>query len=213
MAKKSLAEQIAELQKPEIEDYDIEDAERDVFNHDDEENASLGEDEEDEVKRTEHYVNVGKSKLRDHSVNLKDPKYTGKTSSRKDIFENSDEEDVDDEESEDVSEQESNEEESEDESQSENEEKEGDESDSGTSLRADSEDEEQSESESERSTDEETVTSKRDKLKQMMATERKTILNRLSTSAQNDALKGYAVISQQRSFDNILDSRIKLQKV
>ncbi len=40
------------------------------------------------MKRTEHYVNVGKSKLRDHSVNLKDPKYTGKTSSRKDIFEN-----------------------------------------------------------------------------------------------------------------------------
>ncbi|ODQ58745.1 hypothetical protein WICANDRAFT_31987 [Wickerhamomyces anomalus NRRL Y-366-8] len=190
MAKKSLAEQIAELQKPEVEDYDIEDAERDVFNHDDEENASLGEDEEDEVKRTEHYVNVGKSKLRDHSVNLKDPKYTGKTSSRKDIFENK----------------------SEDELQSENEEEEGDESDSGISLRADSEDEEQSESESEPSTDEETVTSKRDKLKQMMATERKTILNRLSTSAQNDALKGYAVISQQRLFDNILDSRIKLQK-
>lgn len=215
MAKKSLAEQIAELQKPEVEDYDIEDAERDVFNHDDEENASLGEDEEDEVKRTEHYVNVGKSKLRDHSVNLKDPKYTGKTSSRKDIFENSDKEDVDDEESEDVSEQESNEEESEDELQSENEEEEeGDESDSGISLRADSEDEEQSESESESepSTDEETVTFKRDKLKQMMATERKTILNRLSTSAQNDALKGYAVISQQRLFDNILDSRIKLQK-
>ncbi|CCH40844.1 hypothetical protein BN7_378 [Wickerhamomyces ciferrii] len=234
MAKKTLAEQIADLQKPANPDFDIEDAERDdVFNHDDEEGASLDEDEDD-TKKTEHYVKVGKSKLRDHSVNLKDQKYTGKASSRKDIFgddeESNDEQEDDEEESEEDDEDEE-ETGSEDDTtnsrngngfiddEAEDDEDDDNESDSGVSLRADSEDEDnsdqsvsQSESESEPETDVEDVTSKRENLKKLMANERKQILNRLSTSGQSDALKGYAVISQQKLFDSILDSRIKLQK-
>lgn len=217
MAKKTLAEQIAELSKPENPDFDIEDSERAVFDHnDDDDNASLSE-EDDDLKKSEHYVKVGKSKLRDHSINLKDAKYTGKASSRKDIFGDESQDSEEDSEEDDQqlsgseeSEEEGEEEESEPEDQISDEQ--GEESDSGISLRADSEDEEGSESESEPSTDEENVTSKREKLKQMMANERIHILNRLSNSAQTDALKGYAVISQQKLFDNILDSRIKLQK-
>lgn len=215
-------QQISELSKPENLDFDIEDAERDVFEHQDEENASLEDEEEEDLKRTEHYVDVGKSKLRDNSVRLRGPKYTGKASSRKAIFED-DEQEEDGEEETDQEDEDEDDELSHGESASQDEESQsegsqGEDSDSGISLAADSEDEEHSdldsdsESEPEPSTDEETVSSKRDKLKQMMANERKTILSRLSTSAHNDALKGFAVISQQRLFDNILDSRIKLQK-
>jgi len=219
MAKKSLLQQISELKNPQNPDFDIEDSERGVFDHEDEEDGSAGESEDD-LKQSEHYVNVGKSKLRDNSINLRDSKYTGKASSRKDLFDDEAEVSGEDDEEEinDESEEESDEELSEDLSQGELEgqdqgsEEEEEESESGISLKADSEDEVQSDSESEPSTDEEAVTSKREKLKQMMANERKTILGRLSTSAQSDALKGYAVISQQRLFDSILDSRIKLQK-
>jgi protein AATF/BFR2 len=45
-----------------------------------------------------------------------------------------------------------------------------------------------------------------------MASERKNIISRVSASTQTDALKGYAVINQQKFFDSIIDSRIRVQK-
>lgn len=208
MAKKSLAEEIAELSKPVNADLDIEDSERGVFDHRDEDEESGSDDGSDEEEQTKHYVKVGKSKLRDNGIIIKDKKYTGVASSRKDIY-GSDSEVSDEEDFEDASDDE--EEESEASGSEEDEEVDAEESDSGVSLKTDSEDEDESE-ESEPETDEEQVVDKRAKLKALMAAERKNIVSRISTSTQLDALKGYAVIKQQSFFDSILDSRIKFQK-
>ncbi|CAB5364320.1 unnamed protein product [Rhizophagus irregularis] len=88
--KKSLTAQLAELSNPTpIGQYFISDEEN--------------EEVERDVGR-EHYVAVGKSSLRRNLFILDDPKYVGKRSSRKDIFENysNDEDDEDAEQSSEV---------------------------------------------------------------------------------------------------------------
>jgi protein AATF/BFR2 len=240
MAKKTLAEQIAELSKPEVSDFDIEDSERAIFEHS---ASGSEEDEEDEVLKSEHYVKVGKSKLRDNGIHLRDAKYIGKASSRKDIFEDSEhelnvesseisEEDEEDEggsHSEDSGDEAQEYKALESKSDSESEQIEGDEAQEYKALesKSDSESEQIEEqfdplsltnssdeynSDSEPSTEEEITDSKRQKLKQFMANERKHIISRLSASTKIDALKGFAVISQQNTFDKIIDTRIKVQK-
>lgn len=221
MAKKTLAQQIATLQSPVNKDFDIEDDERGVFDHNDNSGSESESDGDDDKLRSQHYINTGKSKLRDNGIHIRDAKYTGKPSSRKSIFDGSDSGSEDDEEAAADEESESDKSEegqngdegqSSDEPVSESGDEKVEESDSGISL-ADSEEEQLEESESEEEqTDEEEIISKRDKIKSLMASERKTIINRLSASTQTDALKGYAVITQQKFFDNIIDLRIKAQK-
>lgn len=219
MAKKTLAQQIADLSKPEVPDLDIEDSERGVFEH----ASGSGSDDEDEDDslKSKHYVNVGKSKLRDNGIHIRDTKYTGKASSRKDIFgDQSDSEsgsgDADEqgsgEDSEDASEDDivqggDNSDEVSD-SEEENSQTNAEDQHNAVSLTNSSDEE----SEDEPATDEETADTKRLKLKQLMANERTHIINRLSTSTHTDALKGYAVIAQQKTFDKIIDTRIKVQK-
>ena len=217
MAKKTLAQQIEELSKPEIPDFDIEDSERGVFDHHSGSDSEDNDGADDDALRSEHYVNVGKSKLRQNGIHLVDSKYKGKTSSRKDIFEESEvednssdggeeEEDDDDGDDDEVSE------ESELLNQSDSENG-GNESVEGSDDGSDEDVEQESEDSFDESDHEEsTADSKRLKLKEMMANERKQIINRLSSSNQTEALKGYAVISQQKTFDKIIDSRIKIQK-
>ncbi|ODV95634.1 hypothetical protein PACTADRAFT_50330 [Pachysolen tannophilus NRRL Y-2460] len=208
MGKKSLADQISELAKPRVADFDIEDTERDVFEHfeDDQFNDEDGDDSADEGKDEElekqHYVHVPKSRLRDDGLKVNGVKYSGEAKSRKDLYEDESEED------------EGEEEEEEENTESEN---------SAISFESDSEEaieeedvEEEDEDENlEENDDLEDVTDdkyKRNKLKELLSNERKHIVNRLSESAQNDALKGYAVLNQQKYFDQFLDLRIKLQK-
>ena len=87
---KSLSEQIAEIaNKPAIQDFDIEDSERAVFDH--KNNTSDGEwnsESEDEALQKSHYVGVEKSKLRDDGIALKDEKYQGTKGSRSSLFDN-----------------------------------------------------------------------------------------------------------------------------
>lgn len=229
MAKKTLAEQIAELSKPDVVDFDIEDSERGVFDNASG-SGSEGEDEEDDALKNQHYVKVGKSNLRDNGIHLRDSKYTGKTSSRKAIFDGSEDDEVSEDEG--MEEEEELSSEDEEEFQSAREEhslmqaiSEDEQSDEEQSEGKDSEVENEDESDAvsltnssedsdseEPDTDNETADSKRLKLKQLMANERKHIIQRLSTSTQTDALKGYAVISQQKTFDKIIDTRIRVQK-
>ncbi|WP_353839294.1 hypothetical protein, partial [Acinetobacter baumannii] len=95
--KKSLTAQLAELSNPTPIDIDPEEFGETYhtygFDQSDEENEEVERD----VGR-EHYVAVGKSSLRRNLFILDDPKYVGKRSSRKDIFENysNDEDDEDD---------------------------------------------------------------------------------------------------------------------
>lgn len=237
MAKKSLSEQIAELTKPATRDYDIEDFERGVFDQSSDEAGSGAELDDDQAKN-EHYVKVSKSKLRQNNIDLRDEKYKGKTSSRKAIFESedddqedSDEHNDDDSDGEDIEEASDDEEsdslseggdgliDDEAEEASDDEDSEGvadseeETSKSASSLTSSGGETSDSESDTQTGSDtEEPQDFKRNKLKELMTQERKVMLNRISTSTQTDALKGFAVISQQRQFDNIIDARIKLQK-
>lgn len=186
MAKKSLAEQIAELSKPQT-DFDIEDTE---FRQPEE---SESENSNDDEAGNDHYVKVGDSKLRKNIEKVAlGGKYKGHVTSRQDL--------VDDEA------EESGEEPSE---PSEDEEDEEEESDSGASLRSNSSDE--SEPEEDEQEDEDLV-AKRSKLKTLLTQERKHIINRLSQSTSNDSIKGFAILQQQKMFDSIIDSRLKIQK-
>lgn len=52
----------------------------------------------------------------------------------------------------------------------------------------------------------------REELRQLMATDQKTIAASISQAAKSDAVKGKAVKQQRSTFDSLLNTRIKLQK-
>ncbi|CDO93185.1 unnamed protein product [Kluyveromyces dobzhanskii CBS 2104] len=195
MGKKSLADQIAEIaNKPQVEDFDIENDES-VFQHGGSGAEAGSGSEDDEELKNQHYVSVGKSKLRDavdQGVASKDKKYTGSKGSRADMF-NDDEMNAP--------------------LQGESESEDSD----AASLRSDSEDESvseatsQSEDEEDEEEDEETIL-KKEKLARMVQMQTKQVVSNLAQSAQKDAAKGYAILQQNAFFDKVLDSRIKLQK-
>lgn len=186
MAKKSLADELLELNQAKT-DFDIED--NDMIPSDSEGSVSS----EDEM-RTEHYVEVSKSKLR---KNIPKNVYGGEVSSRDKIF-------GDESEEEEGSEEELSEEEEEEEEQD-VEEQDVSDAESGISI-----DKEDSESDSEEESNEDDH--KRNQLKSFISQERQTIGKRIAQSNINDALKGYSVLNQNKIFDQIIDSRIKLQK-
>lgn len=223
MGKKSLAEQIAELSKPQ-NDFDIENSElADPFADNGSDGMSLGES--DSELKNEHYVSMPKSKLRKQNDKLvMGKKYTGKVTDRKSLFDDNDEDDeneddmdsnMESEESEESEDEVEDEDEDGENGQIDDEEQAGDDSDSGVSLRAnsDSESEENSEQDGESSDEsEEDADVKRGRIKAMMAKERGHIVSRLSQAATQDALKGYAILQQHKLFDAVIDSRLKIQK-
>ncbi|ANZ73591.1 BA75_00308T0 [Komagataella pastoris] len=195
MARKTLAQTLAELSQPASGDFDIEDHERGTV-FDDGDNSSSGSESEED--KSNHYVKVGKSKIRDHAVKL-GGQYEGTKSSRADVFGNEENKESEDEEDEEVDHSEIDDELSVSGSESESDEIN---SDQGQS---------ESDSEEESNSDED-LDYKRSKLQQLINSERKTILNQLSTSNKQDALKGFAVLNQQKQYDQLVDLRIKLQK-
>lgn len=196
MGKKSLAEKIAELSKPstefDIEDNDLRD---DVFDHNDDDEHLNSDLSDDETLKKQHYLEVNKSNIRKENDNLNLGKeYGGKVTSRDDLYE----------------------------SEGQDEREDSEDSDSGVSLKANSESESESESEEDESDSEDkdeaareedsNLTHKRSKLKELMSNERQHVVNRLSQSASNDAVKGFAILQQHKLFDSIIDSRMKVQK-
>ncbi|ODV79572.1 TRAUB-domain-containing protein [Suhomyces tanzawaensis NRRL Y-17324] len=189
MAKKSLSEQLALLTQPQ-NDFDIEDSglKDNVFEHEDDEGSAS---EEDDTMKKQHYVNVPRSKLRQQVGVALGKKYSGSVTSRDDLYasdENKDAEDLEDEEAE--------------------------ESDSGASLRANSDEESGSDDEDDSGVDQRNaeLEHKRSRVKELMAKERTHIVSRLSNSATNDSLKGFAISQQHKFFDKVIDSRLKIQK-
>ncbi|KAA8896346.1 hypothetical protein TRICI_006912 [Trichomonascus ciferrii] len=184
----TLASQLAQLSDPKPKDFDPEDFER--------QNPDESSDEEHgrKEKPTEHYVTMGKSKLRDNSLKLDDPKYKGKKASADELlagFESGSDDEEEDSESE-----------------------------SGEDIdRMDSEDEEESESEQEEEKENGAVApvaedeeAKRNELKKLMAEEQKKIVSRLSDTQRADAEKGEAVQHQMNVYEGLLDGRINIQK-
>ncbi|KAF3909458.1 hypothetical protein AA313_de0202948 [Arthrobotrys entomopaga] len=123
----SLAEQIAQLSNPAPEEFDPESV-RDPYASDNDNGSDAGS-EVDENAGREHYVEVGKSKLRQNEDIHLHPKYNGATISRDDIYgDNAEEEDGSD----DISDDE--EEDDEDVGSEEDEEEEEDSEDGGVKL-------------------------------------------------------------------------------
>lgn len=208
MAKKTLAQQIADLDKPQ-KDFDIEDNDlADPFADEDGEDSASDQDD----LSTDHYVSMPKSKLRRENDKLvSDKKYTGRVTSRRDLF--GDDLRQPDVESED--DEEEDEEEEEEEEEKEDEQVDDAESDSGISLGAvsdsdQSESEDGSEQESEE--DAEDAEAKRSRIRDMISKERKHIISRLSESGTQDAIKGYAIVNQHKMADALIDTRLKIQK-
>ncbi|KAG7823765.1 hypothetical protein KL909_002502 [Ogataea angusta] len=190
MARKSrtVAEEIAkELSKPVFKDVDIEN-----------EPNSSSEGSDDEVSR-EHYVQ-NRSRLRGVEVG---ENYKGKKVSRGDLYD------------EDKARSEGSKSE---EAESNDSDILADVTDSEVEEGSDnSEESEEGESEQESGHNDSDASSvadsyKRERISQLLAEEKKQIISRLSATAKSDAIKGYAILSQHRIFDLILDSRIKLQK-
>lgn len=217
----SLSEKINRLvskkqQRQSLQDIDIEndnDLDR-LNNYDNDENSEDDEDEEDK-KETEkltkaHYVDVGESKLRKQLKKQQlelDSKYSGNIGSRKDLFEEN---------SVNYSEDEHSENESEDGEVNEIKEDESD----ALSFRTDSEDEIIQEEDDEESGEEEEEEAEEDdnderetRLSKIIDKETRIAMNNLSQLTKIDAQKGYSILKQTKFFENIVDLRIKLQKL
>lgn len=208
-SRKTLAEQLAELQQPDKE-VDIESVEFAPLPDSD---ASLDNDSD---HGKDHYVQTGRSKLRDGIV--RDKKYTGGKVDRSKLFENNLDGGLDSEEEEesegefDSAANSANEDASEG---SESEQAGGFDGESGE----DSEGEGSSEGESGSNTEgeSESVSSENEtrsasRIKDIMAAERKLLVKRLSQAAADDALKGHAILQQHKQFDALIDARLKIQK-
>ncbi|KFY65750.1 hypothetical protein V496_02356 [Pseudogymnoascus sp. VKM F-4515 (FW-2607)] len=84
----SLAKQLAELEVKAPKDFDPEENEAPIGSDE------SGSEEEDENLGTEHYVNVGKSKLRKPTQVALGPQYAGARISRKDLLNNDEDTDI-----------------------------------------------------------------------------------------------------------------------
>ncbi|CAN6650359.1 protein Bfr2p [Trichomonascus vanleenenianus] len=202
----SLRDQLAELEDPQPVDFDPEDAERMNASSDDE------FEENDDEKAREHYVKVGKSKLRDDGISVDETKYRGKRVDRRALFDNDlseDEEEesdsdavnglIDDEAEEESEDEEEDSEEEESEEESEEEDLENGMTASEEEVDDDEDDEEESESNG-------------PELSKLLGQEKKKIVSRLSETARADAEKGAAVQKQMDIYEGLLDMRIGLQK-
>ncbi|KAF2091711.1 TRAUB-domain-containing protein [Saccharata proteae CBS 121410] len=213
---KTLAEQLADLDEPAPKDFDPE--EPDNYNSDsDESDAEAATGNEGR----EHYENVGKSKLRKRNVVPLGPQYEGSRVSR-DAVEDDDSDDPfakgfasgsDDDEESDAEARPDGEDDDDSEEGSgfsdEQDEMDGadsEEEDDGTSA-TDLSDEDEDMDDAEPST-----AVDRDELRKIMAEEQKTVAATISEAAKADAEKGRAVRAQRKTFDSLLNTRIRLQK-
>ncbi|KAI8074904.1 apoptosis antagonizing transcription factor-domain-containing protein [Gongronella butleri] len=199
--KKSLADQLADLDSTAPKDYDPEDLVEPMND------AGLSDDEaasNDEHDNRSHYVKVGKSSLRNKQpLLMDDPRYAGERASRKELYSDDDEDDdmagygdddevvpfgaVDDDEDEDEDED--------DEDDSDNDDDDDSEGDFSDNVEEDQEDNE--------------LTEQLQKIQQ----EEKSMLQQLAKTASGDVEKGQHVRQQLTLWDNMLEARIRMQKV
>ncbi|KAL1632146.1 rRNA-processing protein bfr2 [Neofusicoccum ribis] len=205
---KTLAEQLADLDGPVPADFDPE--EPDNYNSDSEESGS---DKDNANDGREHYVEVGKSKLRKRDTVPLGPRYEGSRVSRDAV----EDEDSDDPFSRGFDEDSSDDDDDEGESgvSDENEEEDiegsgSDDDEDGTSATDLSDEDDEDE-------DMEDAGPKsggidRAELRKIMSEEQKTVAATISEAAKADAEKGRAVKTQRKTFDALLNTRIRLQK-
>ncbi|KAI8579041.1 hypothetical protein K450DRAFT_243581 [Umbelopsis ramanniana AG] len=207
-AKKSLAEQLADLDTTAPADFDPEqfdDTFQDQAGEDDE-----GDFSEEDTNARGHYVAVGKSALRKSQFLMEDPKYGGKRSNRNAIFNEEDDQEISedevdlDEESEDDEEIDSDAGDAEGQQSSDDDQVDGEESEEGDFEQTDSEDDEVT-------NPIENDAEVQEELKRLREEEKKMLSN-MSKSAKSDVEKGQHVKQQLNLWDGFLDTRIRMQK-
>ncbi|CAO3610192.1 unnamed protein product [Mucor fragilis] len=212
----SLASLIADLDSTAPKDYDPEDILEPMNDNND---RSDQESDNEESTARDHYLSVGKSKLRSEQPLLDDPRYAGKRTSRKDIYSDEDDDEEEDEEFKGFSAS-GSEDEDEDDEENVNDSNDDDEdllanagSEEDDDSDADSDEEEQEEAASDAESaqnegDDEINTELR-----RIQEEEKQMISQLSKSAQSDVEKGQHVRQQLTLWDNCLENRIRMQKV
>ncbi|ORX55087.1 hypothetical protein DM01DRAFT_1335384 [Hesseltinella vesiculosa] len=186
--KKSLADQLADLDNTAPRDYDPEDLVEPMND------ANLSEEDGSDMEEHDgrsHYVKMGKSSLRNNQpLLMDDPRYSGERTSRKELY--SDESDSD---------------------------TEGYDQDETVPFGAvdddsegsDDDDDEQfsSDAEEDDPQEDQALTEELQKIQE----EEKTMLQQLTKSASDDVEKGQHVRQQLTLWDNVLEVRIRMQKV
>ncbi|KAK5999528.1 hypothetical protein QM012_005381 [Aureobasidium pullulans] len=200
---KTLAEQLAELDNPAPKDFD---PEEEPPQDDSDEDVS---DNDNAAAAREHYVDVGKSKLRKRDIVPLGPRYEGAQISRDAAT--GEDEDEDDPFSKGFDEEDSEEEDDID-AVSEGEEDDVSDEDEDMQDGDESPATDMSDEDDEEEDDEDDEAEDKSELRKMMAEEQKTVAASLSQAAKQDAEKGRAVKTQRATFDSLLNTRIKLQK-
>ncbi|KAK7534967.1 apoptosis-antagonizing transcription factor [Phyllosticta citribraziliensis] len=205
---KTLAEQLADLDGPAPKDFDPEEPDTFASGSDDSESG-----EDNTVAAREHYVEVGESKLRKKDAAPLGPKYKGSRVTR-DAIEDDESDDPLSKGFEDGSDEEDGDDLSQDGTGTEDEE-----NDEENSDFSDEDEEEKEDGSGSSDEDEEMDGAKpnkgafdRSELRKIVSEEQKTVAATLSEAARADAEKGRAVKTQRKTFDSLLNTRIRLQK-
>ncbi|TKX24751.1 BFR2-like protein [Elsinoe australis] len=222
----ALLEQLADLDDPTPKDFDPED-DRPLAS---DEEGSEGSDSDAEAAARDHYVSVGKSKLRKPEQPSLGPQYAGSRVSRDaarfedeeedDPFAKGFEEESSDEDVEDIVDGELDSEEvlgadgaegdSEDEILGEGSDEEED--DEGSDIGDESEDVMEGDEDQSMAKPAKASSADAAEARRIMAQEQKSVATSISQAAKDDADKGRAVKKHRTTFDNLLNTRIKLQK-
>ncbi|KAJ1956384.1 rRNA-processing protein bfr2, partial [Linderina pennispora] len=209
-SKKSLLEQIADISDPKPKDFDIENADlNDAANDRGSDSESESEDEE---LRREHYIEMGKSSLRQQQgIGNLGPKYTGSRTSRKALYGSDEDASEEEAESDEGSESISGDSEEdiasrvsqtrEEDSEVGSDESDADESDDGMGFNDDAG--------AEAAQEQDRV---REDIRKLEEGER-ALLQSITQTAKSDVEKGHHVLNQTRLWEGALDARIRVQKI
>ncbi|KAJ3059603.1 hypothetical protein HDU98_004414, partial [Podochytrium sp. JEL0797] len=209
--KKPLGQLLAELSNPKPDRFDPENEGADGLrgnkgSDDEDSNDDFGYEDED--SKREHYLEVGKGRIRTGlGVQLNDEmeeKYKGARVSRKSLANEFSEEEEDSEEDSEGDEEEDGMEQDEDDQDEEEDASDSDEEESSSGEEDDSEEEEEEEDSEARSAQ---VASELKK----MALKEKELLKNLASTSNGDVEKGQHVKNQQAIWESLLDLRINLQ--
>ncbi|KAF5316444.1 hypothetical protein D9619_006125 [Psilocybe cf. subviscida] len=200
----SLAQQIAQLEETAPADFDPEDFP----------GRDGGDDDDMLVDNTvsrEHYVDVGRSALRNRLPSVADPKYEGVRISRKDLLNDSDPDDLEDDDDEGQADEDEDEDEEEVDSEGESHDGSIHGHTASSPVHTPSESGEESDKASEDVTEEQPVSQRR--APQTDETEPNAdMTSSLAQTRENDMKKGQAVKRQIALWDTLLDTRIRMQK-
>ncbi|KAJ3307650.1 hypothetical protein HDU76_004469 [Blyttiomyces sp. JEL0837] len=213
--KKALGDLLAELSNPAPDDFDPDDqtfatGKSGGYGDDDDDQVM----EQDEETAREHYVKVGKGKIRSQlGILLDDPRYVGKRVSRKSLEADQevDEEGMDDD---NISDDNDDNEEmdAENDNDSDNEEQDLEDQESDEDQDDDDDDDEDSDENADEDQEQDLEQQSRieSQLKKLSEDE-KTMVARLSQAAQGDVEKGFHVQNQTTIWESLLDIRIQIQ--